>query len=268
MKAHTTTLDEIAEKVRAALKNESGAILEIGNLLIQSRQHLDHGDWQSWLAENFSFSYRTAARYVKAGEYALAKSDTAADLRNLSPVLLYRLSEGDFYTEAEEAAILAKTKQGARIGTTVADEICAGLGPPVDDELETESPPVDALEQGDDSEIEKILDGLPPELPAPEPAVVNHMLPAFDLAVKRLLELRTKPLAKFIGSEHSADNVTTAANFLHEVAHTILNEAFAAVGNDVDTDATDGEAKAKVPALDQQFPADGSIPDFLDRRAK
>jgi hypothetical protein len=63
-----TALDKITDKLRAALRNENAAITRIGNLLRESRSHLDHGDWMSWLEDNFDLSYRTAIRYIRAAE--------------------------------------------------------------------------------------------------------------------------------------------------------------------------------------------------------
>ena len=53
IKAPPTELDRIATRLRTALRRETTNIIEIGNLLIESRKHLDHGEWQPWLAEHF-----------------------------------------------------------------------------------------------------------------------------------------------------------------------------------------------------------------------
>jgi hypothetical protein len=47
-----------------------------------------------------------------------------------------------------------------------------------------------------------------------------------------------------------------------------LNHLLAASGNDVPTDGSAEAKKAKLAAFNQQLPADGSIPAFLDRRSK
>jgi Protein of unknown function (DUF3102) len=37
--------------------------LELGQVLCECRQSIGHGDWQTWIATNLTFSYRTARRY-------------------------------------------------------------------------------------------------------------------------------------------------------------------------------------------------------------
>ena len=51
------------------LRRETTDVILIGNLLIESRKHLEHGEWQVWLAENFDLSYRTAVNYCDAAEF-------------------------------------------------------------------------------------------------------------------------------------------------------------------------------------------------------
>src|SRR5262249_51247989 len=68
-----TKLDRLATRLRAALKRETANAVVIGRLLIESRNHLDHGEWQPWLAKNFDLSYRTALNYVSAAEYVARK---------------------------------------------------------------------------------------------------------------------------------------------------------------------------------------------------
>jgi hypothetical protein len=212
-----TALDKITDKLRAALRNENAAITRIGNLLRESRLHLDHGDWMSWLEDNFDLSYRTAIRYIKAAEYCQDKSATVA---NLAPSVLYRLSEAG-YSPAEEEAILARAKR-CRVDVGRAEAICdevngatagsetAGAAP-----SDTESAP----DEGFDPDA--ILDGPPPELPPLERAEpVDFLLPAFDQAINKLKELSTKHSDKFLGSTHSISDIEAVADFLFHIAQT------------------------------------------------
>ena len=93
---NVTALDRIAAKLRTALHRETTNIVEIGNLLIESRKHLKHGRWQKWLAENFDLGYHTARNYESAAEYVArkSKSETVLHFENLSPTVLYRLARG------------------------------------------------------------------------------------------------------------------------------------------------------------------------------
>ena len=129
--------------MRVALRRETTNVIELGKLLIESRKHLDHGEWQAWLVKNFNLSYRTALRYVSAAEY-VAKSDTVAHFANLSASLLYQLAEG-CYDEREEAAILANAHE-RRVDEDAAKAICKALAPP-DDGGEDDD---DDQEDGDD----------------------------------------------------------------------------------------------------------------------
>ena len=82
-----TELDQIAAKFARRYGTRPKNVIEIGNLLIESRKHLDHGEWQPWLVENFDLSLRTAQNYCAAAEYvarAQSKSATVADFTNLS----------------------------------------------------------------------------------------------------------------------------------------------------------------------------------------
>jgi hypothetical protein len=103
--ARKTALDQLSAKLRIALCRETTNIIEIGNLLIESRKLFadEHGEWLPWLEKNFDRSERSAQRYIAAAEY-VAKSDTVADFSNLAPSVLYQLAD-EGYTEQEEAAI-------------------------------------------------------------------------------------------------------------------------------------------------------------------
>jgi hypothetical protein len=123
-----TELDRLAGRLRAALRRESENVVEIGNILIECHEHVPHGGWLAWLAENFRLSYRTARRYECAAEYVAGKSDTVADFGNLSPTVLYNLAGGRG-DEDEEAAILAATREGF-VDEDAALAICEKLALP------------------------------------------------------------------------------------------------------------------------------------------
>ena len=59
----STTLDQLVAKLRTALQRETTNIIEIGNLLIESRKLLEHGEWLPWLAKNCDRNIRTALNY-------------------------------------------------------------------------------------------------------------------------------------------------------------------------------------------------------------
>jgi hypothetical protein len=230
-----TALDRITAKLRAALQSQTKNLIEIGKLLIESREHLEHGDWQAWLTENFDLSYRTAHRYVGAAEYVAAKSDTVSDFANLSPTVLYELAEGR-YDEKEEAAILAATRE-RRVDEGVADAICEKLAPPAndaddagdagDDQADGDHGDGDGDHDDDaiaaaksaagakeDAEIAAILDG-PPTAPPPPPT--DYALLEFNNAIAALRRLLTKQAAQFASSLYGADDLESVESFIRAV---------------------------------------------------
>jgi len=112
MKNQPTKLDRLTTKLHIALQNQTKNVIEIGKLLIESREYLEHGEWLPWLAENFDLSARTAQRYVAVGEYVArkGKNDTVSHFANLSATVLYQLAKGDF-DERVEATILTEARK-------------------------------------------------------------------------------------------------------------------------------------------------------------
>jgi len=214
-----TELDRIVTQLRTALRSQTKNVIEVGKLLVESRKHLEPGDWQAWLTENFDLSIRTAQRYVATAEYVARKSsDTVSDLANLSARVLYRLAEGDF-DERVEAAILAEARK-RRVDEDAMWAICEKLAPPDD----TDADDADDQEDGDepaavDPEIAAILDGPPPAVPppAPNPPPTDFALRDFDQAIGALKRLTTKSVAQFAGSAHSAHDLQEVESFLRAV---------------------------------------------------
>jgi hypothetical protein len=201
-----TALDRLAGKLRAAQRRETTNIIEIGKLLIESRDHPDmvHGDWQSWLAENFDRDYRTAIRHVNAAEYVerKSKSDTVSVFTNLCPTVLYRLAAGH-HTEQEEAAILAASRKG-RVDQDAAGAICEKLAPPDADENDDD----DGDDAEEDPEIAAILDRPPPKVPpAPTLPPTDFDLRAFNEVIGKLKVLMTKPCKQFASTIHTVNDL-------------------------------------------------------------
>jgi hypothetical protein len=219
-------LDQIAAQVRTALRSQTKNVIEIGKLLIESRKHLEHGEWQAWLAENFDLSYRTAVNYTNAAEYVARKfkSETVSHSANLSATVLYHLAAGHF-DERVEAAILAAARE-RRIDEDAMWAISEKLAPADDDDAD------DAGDQdhGDedrhasggekDAESEAILDGPPPAVPPPaeNQLVTNFALRVFDQAISALKQLMTKPSTEFTGTAHSAKDLEHVVDFIRAVA--------------------------------------------------
>jgi hypothetical protein len=219
-----TKLDKIVTQLRGILRRQTTDIIRAGNLLLESRKFLDHGEWQEWLAENFDLSYQTALNYMNAAKYAKRQKSNVGLLANLSATVLYRLAEGK-YSEQEEAEILAQAKTGKRIDHNRAWAICEALAPPDDDNAD-DSDEEDTDEGGDDGaepaaedpEVAAILDGAPPVPPqAPELAPPDFDLQAFDQAIATLKRLMGKSCAQFIHTIHSIHDLENVESFVHGV---------------------------------------------------
>ena len=225
-------LDVIVTQLRILLNRDTISVIEKGRLLLRSRELLadEHGQWMPWLAENFDMNYRTAVRYMAAAEYAdrLGKSDSVSHLANIAPIVLYRLAAGE-YTAEQEAEILATAKV-ERVDIARADGICEELCEelePEEDDLDEETRTLDATREiieaakaaeAEDAEIEVILDG-PSPLPPPEPSSSPDMMVcAFDQAISALMQLMTKPAARFAGTAHNSSDLEHVEDFVRAVA--------------------------------------------------
>ena len=118
IKAAARDLATIAAEIVETFWDESGAITKRGGLLLEAKAQLKHGQWLSWLDENFSMSARAAQNAMAAARF-VAKYEPDAllmhALKQRSPGALYILSaknRDNIYTPAAMAAILeaAKTK--------------------------------------------------------------------------------------------------------------------------------------------------------------
>jgi hypothetical protein len=80
-------LDETAADIHAL---ERSNFIEVGKLLVEAKETCDHGEWLSWLEEQFAWSVDTAENYMRV--YRLA--DKFRKIRNLKvgKVTLYDLT--------------------------------------------------------------------------------------------------------------------------------------------------------------------------------
>jgi hypothetical protein len=210
----------ITTELHVAMHREVADIIAIGGLLIEARQHLEHGEWLPWLEENFGSSARTATNYMAAA--ALAKSATISDLK-LRPSALYMLGAAspgdDLYTPEAKAAIF-QAAETRWISADQARDIAYEVRPPrpeVDDEEADRQ--FDEAAAARKAELDNILDGQPPELPsAPDTAPYDVIVPPFDAAVATLVHLQTKSLASFTTTTHRPDEIRAVVTFLKEVA--------------------------------------------------
>jgi hypothetical protein len=67
------------EAALSAAKYSAERALEAGNLLLEAKASVGHGQWLAWLEKNVGISERTAQRYMALARSGI-KSDTVADL--------------------------------------------------------------------------------------------------------------------------------------------------------------------------------------------
>jgi hypothetical protein len=82
----STLADEIrreAELAEQRLRDALAHAIRTGELLIEAKGQLRHGEWLPWLRVNFPNSERTASNYMRLAR----KSDTVADLPTVSAAI-------------------------------------------------------------------------------------------------------------------------------------------------------------------------------------
>ena len=226
-KAAARSLATIVGEIRKTLRNDIGNIIKRGDLLLEAKDQLGHGEWLPWLEENFDMEERTAQRAMAAAKFA-AKYDNVSDLR-LTKAALYELSTGDYPPKVIKAAL--KEAASKQVNHWRVDEINDELNPPKPEPTE-DFPEHDELkerlraEAELDAEAEKILDGPPPDLPPaePPPAPVDFVLTQFNNAIKALAEEHSKSLNRFTGTTHTADELRKVADFLFAVANAVKSD--------------------------------------------
>jgi hypothetical protein len=112
-------LREKTETIRQLIKRSAQDIIDIGESLIDIKNKLEHGQFYAWLETEFSWSYRTASRFMRVAE--TFKSDNLSDIHIL-PTALYQLSSPNFPKAAIEEAI-NRAKQGEFISAEKVKEI-------------------------------------------------------------------------------------------------------------------------------------------------
>jgi hypothetical protein len=102
--AGSNSLPELAARIRAeheatgaALKSSIGHSIAAGELLIEAKDKVPHGQWLPWLRDNCAISERTAQLYMRLAKNrteieASAKSATLADLTLNEAAALLMLS--------------------------------------------------------------------------------------------------------------------------------------------------------------------------------
>jgi hypothetical protein len=202
-------IEAIASDLKLALTREASNVIAIGDLLLEAREAVDHGDWVAWLAANFGSSRKTSYNYMCAANFA-AKWVTVTHLK-LRPTALYllgsHLDDGPddlFSPEAIEAIL--KVAESEWVNDERAHAIAKSFVQPLENDEQEERGYTD-------EEIKDMLDGPPPVLPQPPPPVPVSSV-RLDELLEMMARLQTKPLAEFFGITHTPDQLHAAAAFL------------------------------------------------------
>lgn len=115
MNAISLSLPEIADRIRHALHNN---VIEIGDLLLQAKAQLDHGQFQTWAESELGIRPRSAQNYMNAAAFVKDKSETVA---LLPPAILYKISAPSAPKEIVEKVVNAETIDVSAIETELAD---------------------------------------------------------------------------------------------------------------------------------------------------
>ena len=91
-----------AVDIRKLLRRTAQDVYEIGQKLLLVKDRLKHGDFSSWLAEEFDWSSRTAQQFMNVARYF--KSENFSDL-DFTPSALSVLAAPSTPLQAREAAI-------------------------------------------------------------------------------------------------------------------------------------------------------------------
>jgi hypothetical protein len=65
------TLARHATEIRRLGKQVVSDVIEIGRLLVESKELLGHGDWLPWLSREFQWSDTTAERFMRVHRLSL-----------------------------------------------------------------------------------------------------------------------------------------------------------------------------------------------------
>ena len=160
-KAPARELATIVAEIHETFRSDTASVVKRGELLIEAKQQVKHGEWLLWLDTYFSMDARTAQRAMAAAKFA-AKYDTAV-VFNLSVDALYALSGGDFSTKVVAAVMAKAATQPIRTRTIYDIEESLEPPPQATEELEARMNAEDEAEAQrlaqERQEAEKILEG-------------------------------------------------------------------------------------------------------------
>lgn len=108
-------LEVIESEILFYKAQAGGAILEIGRRLLEAKEQVPHGQWETWLAEKVDFSVRSAQRFMKLAK-GYGESDTVSLLGARKALVLLALEDSErseFVAENDVENMTAKELEEA-----------------------------------------------------------------------------------------------------------------------------------------------------------
>lgn len=105
-----TTLPQIEVEIKFYLGQTAQNIIEVGKRLIQAKSLVQHGQWQTWLNDNFQLSKMTANRFMNVAE-RFGKSNIDVTFTSTQMIALLSLPN----TEETERFIEEKAAEGKAV---------------------------------------------------------------------------------------------------------------------------------------------------------
>jgi len=109
------TLKARADKIRKLQADVQRGIIEIGRELIEAKKEIEHGQWGTWLANEFEWTDRTARNFMAVAE-RFGNRKTFSDLKpsTLQAMLSLPTGEEDAFIEEQATAGNPVESQSAR----------------------------------------------------------------------------------------------------------------------------------------------------------
>ena len=90
----STSLEELTSGIRFYLREMGQNVIEIGKRLIFAKELVPHGEWLSWLDDNFGLKYRMAANFMAVAE-RFGNVHSNAHLNQTQMIQMLVLPEGE-----------------------------------------------------------------------------------------------------------------------------------------------------------------------------
>lgn len=88
------TLAQLEKEIKFHLKQASQSIIEVGKRLTQAKSLIKHGEWQTWLENNFQLSQNTAGRFMQVAK-RFSNSATSQNLNQSQMIALLSLPSAE-----------------------------------------------------------------------------------------------------------------------------------------------------------------------------